>query len=101
MLVSCDSADTSPAYWGAYAVSKAGLDRLASVWAAETEQTNLKINLINPGIVGTALRASAFPGEDKTTIATPDAIAEAFIPLLAADCPYHVEMLHASDLLKS
>lgn len=101
VLVSCDSADTSPAYWGAYAVSKAGLDRLASVWAAETEQTNLKINLINPGIVGTALRASAFPGEDKTTIATPDAIAEAFIPLLAADCPYHGEMLHAYDLLKS
>ena len=101
VLVGCDMTATSPAYWGAYAVSKAGLDSLAKIWAAETEQTALKINLIDPGIVGTALRASAFPGEDKTTIANPDDIADAFIPLLAAECPYHGRSLSASELLKS
>ncbi len=101
VLVGCDSAHASLAYWGAYAVSKAGLDSLASVWAAETEQTNMKVNLINPGIVGTALRASAFPGEDKTKIASPEEVAQAFIPLLAADCPYHGQTLAASELLKS
>ena len=101
VLVSCDSAHASPAYWGSYAISKAGLDSMASVWAAETEQTQLKVNLINPGIVGTALRASAFPGEDKTKIAAPEDIAEAFIPLLSADCPYHGKMLAAAELLKN
>jgi|GEM_PF-4022564 len=74
---------------------------MASVWAAETEQTQLKVNLINPGIVATALRASAFPGEDKTKIAAPEDIAEAFIPLLSADCPYHGNMLAAAELLKN
>ena len=32
-------------YWGAYAVSKAALEMMVICWAAETEETNMKINL--------------------------------------------------------
>ena len=36
-------------FWGPYAISKAGLEAMARVWAGETEQTNLRINILNPG----------------------------------------------------
>ena len=37
------------AFWGAYAISKAALDMMANVYAQETEKTNIRVNIINPG----------------------------------------------------
>lgn len=63
------------AYWGPYAVSKAGVDALARSWAAELVNTNVRVNLLNPGPVATALRAKAFPGEKAEALPTPALIA--------------------------
>mgnify|MGYP002624173368 FL=1 len=68
-------------FWGPYAVSKAALEMLVKTYAAETAKTNVCANLIDPGIVATGMRAEAFPGEDPTTLKTPDDIAEAFVKL--------------------
>lgn len=70
------------AYWGAYGASKAALEHLALTWAAEVSFTRLRVNLFDPGPVGTKLRAAAFPGEDKSTLPKPEAVA----PALAALC---------------
>ncbi|MDH3919698.1 MAG: SDR family NAD(P)-dependent oxidoreductase, partial [Rhodospirillales bacterium] len=51
-------------YWGPYAASKAALESLVRTYAAEAEKTALKVNLLDPGVLRTALRAQAFPGED-------------------------------------
>jgi NAD(P)-dependent dehydrogenase (short-subunit alcohol dehydrogenase family) len=70
------------AYWGAYGATKAGLAHLVETWAAENRTTRLNINLFDPGIVATRLRAAAFPGEDPSKLKKPAEIA----PALAALC---------------
>jgi NAD(P)-dependent dehydrogenase (short-subunit alcohol dehydrogenase family) len=67
------------AYWGAYAISKAGLEMMAKIYAEEVEQTPVRSNLINPGATRTAMRAAAMPGEDPETVKPPDAVSEIFV----------------------
>ncbi len=67
------------AYWGPYAVSKAGLENMVCTWAAELEKTKLRANVIDPGSVATRMRAEAYPGEDSGTLPSPDEIAGHFV----------------------
>ena len=64
------------AYWGAYAATKAGLDALVKCYADEVENTDMRVNLLNPGATRTNMRAQAFPGEDPETLKTPESIAD-------------------------
>ncbi|MBX9635608.1 MAG: SDR family NAD(P)-dependent oxidoreductase, partial [Magnetospirillum sp.] len=83
--------DTQP-YWGVYAASKAALETLVTTWAAEIANiSQLRVNLIDPGVVATRMRAIAFPGEDPATLAQPDEITEAFVALAEASCTRHGE----------
>ena len=84
-------------YWGPYAVSKAGLEALVRLYAAETAKTAIKANLIDPGIVGTALRAAAFPGEDPTALRSPDGVTEAFVRLAEIGCTASGEVISATS----
>ena len=99
LLVSSGAAHGSYPFWGAYAVSKAGLEAMGRVWAGETEQTNLRVNMINPGGTATSMRAAAFPGENPQTLPTPDAIAPAFLQLLSRSCQDHGQLFQARDML--
>ncbi len=83
------------AFWSAYAVSKAGLEMMANIYAEETRKTNIRVNLVNPGATATAMRAAAMPGEDPETIKSPDSIAHVFVDLAAADCTRHGELIDA------
>jgi hypothetical protein len=76
----------APAYRGPSAASKAGLEALVRVWAAENMTTNLKINLFDPGPVRTKLRATIMPGEDPETLDTPAQVAELIVPLCSPEC---------------
>jgi NAD(P)-dependent dehydrogenase (short-subunit alcohol dehydrogenase family) len=86
-------------YWSAYAASKAGLEALGTCWAAEVASTRLKVNILDPGGVATRMFASAFPGADLKSMPQPDDISPAFVALASEDCPYHGEILRASQLL--
>ena len=81
------------AYWGSYAVSKAGLEMMAGIYAEETEKTNLRVNLINPGGTRTNMRAKAMPGEDPQTVKSPEEITEYFLELCEPACTRHGEMV--------
>jgi NAD(P)-dependent dehydrogenase (short-subunit alcohol dehydrogenase family) len=81
------------AYWSAYGVSKAALECMAMTWAAETKLTNLRINLIDPGIVRTALRAEAFPGERPDDVQAPDRVCGLFLDLASPQCHRHGERI--------
>lgn len=71
------------AYYGAYAVSKAGINNLAEVLYLELENnTNIKVNCINPNKVLTKLRNKSFPGEDKRTLPLPENITEYYLYLM-------------------
>ena len=70
------------AYWGMYGAAKAGMEHLVQTWAQEVVNTKLRVNLADPGVVATRMRAIAMPGEDQASIAQPADIA----PALAALC---------------
>ncbi len=72
-------------FWGAYAVSKTGLESVRSLFSQELEsEGNLRFNTINPGRMRTAMRASAYPGEDPNTVPTPGSLTGPFLYLLSA-----------------
>ncbi len=86
-------------YWGAYAATKAAMETLVRIYAAEVAHTAVKVNLINPGPTRTRMRADAFPGENPETLPTPDAIAAAFVPLAEEACTLHGEWIAADEWL--
>jgi len=69
------------AYWGAYGATKAALDHLALTWADEVRASDLRINLFDPGVVATRMRADAMPGEDPKQLARPADVAPALADL--------------------
>jgi NAD(P)-dependent dehydrogenase (short-subunit alcohol dehydrogenase family) len=81
------------AYWGSYAASKAGMEHLVLTWADELRQTRLRVNLFDPGIMRTRLRAHAFPGEDPTSQPTPEAAANALAVLCLPGEARHGELI--------
>ena len=76
-------AEATP-YLGPYSVSKAALDALARVYAAETANTtNVRVMIANPGPLRTRMRATLMPGEDPETLPPPDAFAARVADLCA------------------
>jgi len=74
------------AYWGGFAVSKAGLSTLAAIWADELERTGKpRFNVLIPGPVATPQRARSHPGEDPARLRTAEDAARAFLWLLGPD----------------
>jgi len=97
IFVTSGAARNIRAYWGPYAVSKAGLEALVKTYAAETETTNLRVNLINPGATATAMRAEAMPGEDPAALPAPEDVAPVFIDLASPDCREHGQIIDARE----
>jgi NAD(P)-dependent dehydrogenase (short-subunit alcohol dehydrogenase family) len=74
------------AYWGAYAVSKFGVEGLMQVLAAELEgTTRIRSNSVNPGATNTYMRLQAFPGDDRARLAAPTDVLPPFLYLLGPD----------------
>ncbi len=85
VFVSSGAARGAKPYWGGYSMSKAALESIVKIWAAENAKTGLRVNLFNPGATRTEMRAAAMPGEDPMTLPTPETVAEALLPLVLAD----------------
>ncbi|MSP42385.1 MAG: SDR family NAD(P)-dependent oxidoreductase [Alphaproteobacteria bacterium] len=86
VFVSSGAAQGAKPFWGGYSMSKAALESLVKIWAAENAGTGLRINLFNPGATRTGMRATAMPGEDPMTLPAPELVAEAMLPWLLPDC---------------
>jgi NAD(P)-dependent dehydrogenase (short-subunit alcohol dehydrogenase family) len=82
VFVSSGAASGKNAYWGPYAVSKAGLEALVKTYAHEVASTAIKVNLLNPGPVRTTMRQRAYPGENPDTLPAPEALVPMFLDLL-------------------
>lgn len=93
LFVTSGAAQKHTPFWGGYAMAKAALESLALTYAAECASTNVKVNLLSPGPVRTAMRAKAMPGEDAETLARPDAIAPLIVALLSASCDKNGEIV--------
>jgi NAD(P)-dependent dehydrogenase (short-subunit alcohol dehydrogenase family) len=73
------------AYWGAYSVSKFGIEALSQILAAENEHVPLRVNAVNPGPTRTDMRLEAYPAEDRNKLKTPDEVLRPYIYLLGPD----------------
>ncbi|MEX1265344.1 MAG: YciK family oxidoreductase [Woeseia sp.] len=73
------------AFWGAYAVSKFGIEGLSQTLADEHKHTSLRVNCINPGPVRTDMRLAAYPAEDRDALKTPEEVLPVYLYLLGPD----------------
>ena len=78
-------ASTPRAFWGAYAATKAGAEALMKVWADEIESTPVRVAIVDPGRMRTAIRAQAYPGEDPMELPHPSEIAPLVVELARGD----------------
>jgi NAD(P)-dependent dehydrogenase (short-subunit alcohol dehydrogenase family) len=85
--VTSDAAVAAYPGWGAYGVSKAALDHLGRVWAAELDGTGVRFLTVDPGEMDTRMHAEAMPDADRATLADPAAVADRIARLLAGDLP--------------
>ncbi|HTK87351.1 MAG TPA: SDR family NAD(P)-dependent oxidoreductase [Nitrospiraceae bacterium] len=69
--------------WGAYAVSKFGVEGLSQVMADELQSAGVCVVTFNPGGTQTAMRAKAYPGEDPAAVRAPAEAARALVRLVA------------------
>jgi NAD(P)-dependent dehydrogenase (short-subunit alcohol dehydrogenase family) len=72
------------ARWGAYSVSKFGVEGLTKILAAELEERGIRANAVDPGGMRTEMRAAAYPEEDPMTRITPEENTDVFL-YLASD----------------
>jgi NAD(P)-dependent dehydrogenase (short-subunit alcohol dehydrogenase family) len=79
-------------FWGAYAVSKAGLETMVRTYASENKKTNIKANILNPGPTRTTMRPIAYPGEDAESVKPPEDVTEYFVQLAEASCDLNGEI---------
>lgn len=82
LFVTDTHAHNPEAYWGPYAVSKAGLEAMATTYGKEVARSGVKVHILNTGDVITDLWSKAFPGKnpkDYPNLSNPEDIAEKFI----------------------
>jgi NAD(P)-dependent dehydrogenase (short-subunit alcohol dehydrogenase family) len=71
------------AYWGAYAVSKFGVEGLSQVLASELEGiTHVRVNALNPGRARTLMRRQAYPAEELESLPLPESLTGPYVTLL-------------------
>jgi NAD(P)-dependent dehydrogenase (short-subunit alcohol dehydrogenase family) len=80
--VSSDAAVEAYPGWGAYSVSKAGLDHLSKIWAAELSGAGVRVISVDPGEMDTRMHADAIPDADPASLARPEDVAGRIVALL-------------------
>lgn len=74
------------AYWGSFAVAKAGIEALVKIQADEWETIpNLRVNALVPGIVNSPQRAKTHPGEVKKSLPQPENLMSTYLYLMGPD----------------
>ncbi len=86
-------ADDCPAYWGPYAASKAALNGFVKTYAAENNNTSLRINAVHPGAVWTKMMEEAFPGGTDFPTKKPEDVLPGYLALAADGCTHHGEII--------
>ena len=85
VFITDDCAREAKGYWGAYAVSKAAVQHLGLTLAIELQNTNVRVNVINPGPCRTGMRVRTHPGASIMSVPPPIAIMPLYEYLLGPD----------------
>jgi len=87
--VSSDAGVVGYSSWGAYGVSKAGLDQLTRIWATELDGTGVRANSVDPGDMNTSMKRASDPQGDVSEWADPHSVTPVFL-YLASDEAAHI-----------
>ena len=82
--VTSDAGQVGYPGWGAYGISKFGLEGMSQTWASELEESDVRVNWVDPGNMNTAMHRAAEPEEDPTEWADPADVTDVFV-FLASD----------------
>jgi NAD(P)-dependent dehydrogenase (short-subunit alcohol dehydrogenase family) len=96
--VSSDAATSPYPRWGAYSVSKAALDHLNRIWAAELEGTGVRFLSVDPGEMNTRMHADAIPDADPGALADPAVVAARIVALVERERVASGARVEASSL---
>jgi NAD(P)-dependent dehydrogenase (short-subunit alcohol dehydrogenase family) len=83
--VTSDAAIAPYEGWGGYGSSKAALDQLSAILAAE--QPAIRVYAVDPGDMSTQMHQQAFPGEDISDRPPPEDSVPGLLALIAGDLP--------------
>ena len=83
--------------WGGYGASKAALEHLSRVLAAELDGSGARVFVVDPGDMNTAMHRAAEPGVDLSHLPGPEVVAPAFVRIL--DDPSAFARIEAQRLL--
>jgi NAD(P)-dependent dehydrogenase (short-subunit alcohol dehydrogenase family) len=81
--VTSDAAVEAYEGWGGYGSSKAALEQMTRILAAEHPQ--LRVHAVDPGDMNTQMHQEAFPGEDISDRPPPEESVPGFIALIEGD----------------
>lgn len=70
--------------WGAYAVSKWGVEALSRNLALEEADAGIRVNIVDPGRLRTEMRREAYPEEDPEAPTPPAEVTDVFLWLASA-----------------
>jgi NAD(P)-dependent dehydrogenase (short-subunit alcohol dehydrogenase family) len=82
--VTSDAGQVGYPGWGAYGISKFGLEGMSQTWASELEKTGVRVNWVDPGNMNTAMHRAAEPEEDPAEWTNPADVTDVFV-FLASD----------------
>ncbi len=85
--VTSDAATTAYPGWGAYGASKAALEHLGRIWAAEISSAGVRFLNVDPGEMDTRMHRDAMPDADPGPLSKPEAVASRFLALLSGGLP--------------
>lgn len=80
--ISSDAAVEAYPRWGAYSVSKAALDHLSRIWAAELGEVGVRFLSVDPGEMNTKMHADASPEADPASLSDPGDIAARIVEIV-------------------
>ncbi len=80
--VSSDAGVEAYPGWGGYGISKAALEHLSRVLAAELKDDGIRVYVVDPGEMNTHMHREADPGADLSHLPPPDVSAPAFVRLV-------------------
>jgi NAD(P)-dependent dehydrogenase (short-subunit alcohol dehydrogenase family) len=80
--ISSDASVNAYPHWGAYSVSKAALDHLSRLWAAELEGRGVRVLSVDPGEMDTVMHRQAIPEANPATLARPEDVAARIVAMI-------------------
>jgi len=83
--ITSDASVEAYSHWGAYGVSKAALDHLGRIWAAELNDTGVRVVTVDPGEMNTQMHADAMPEAEPALLTKPREVARRILGLITAE----------------